>query len=224
MMQSDSIKEISAALSKFQGQVRPVVKDHTNPHFKSRYADLSDCWQAARQALTANGLCVVQTTSISESGATILVTTLSHSSGEWFKSYYPINPVKADPQGLASAHTYARRYSLNGILGLAATDDDDDGNDATHRQPVSSNVNYDSETAHWVGLLKQSGSEDTLKIRWGETEEFRKRLSHAGRSDLIGQIVKAKDDMKLALASDRFNESLDARLADAYHDDAGDRQ
>ena len=121
--QSDSIAALAAALSKCQGMLSHAVKDATNPHLKSRYADLASCINAAKEPLSQNGLAVIQATAIQD-GKTVLVTTLCHSSGEWVKSVYPVNPVKVDPQGMGSAITYARRYSLSAIIGLAADDDD----------------------------------------------------------------------------------------------------
>jgi hypothetical protein len=79
----------------------------------------------------------------------VLETTLYHTSGEWISGTQLVNPVKNDPQGLGSAITYARRYSLSAILGLVS-DDDDDANTATKPdvkqevkapvKPVSPNV------------------------------------------------------------------------------------
>ena len=56
-----------------------------------------------------------------------------HSSGEWIGGVYPVRPAQNTPQGMGSAITYARRYSLSAMLGLAA-DDDDDGNAASGQQ------------------------------------------------------------------------------------------
>jgi hypothetical protein len=67
-------------------------------------------------------------------GNSVLETTLYHTSGEWISGTQLVNPVKNDPQGLGSAITYARRYSLSAILGLVS-DDDDDANTATKPEP-----------------------------------------------------------------------------------------
>lgn len=122
-MKSESIKELAAALSKAQASITGAVKDSKNPFFKSSYADLQSVWDAIREPLTKNGLSIAQTTQI-DNGGTALVTILMHSSGEWLQSTYPINPIKADPQGLGSAITYARRYSLQALCGVCPVDDD----------------------------------------------------------------------------------------------------
>lgn len=118
------MNELFAAVSKMQGELRGAIKDSKNPFYKSNYADLGSCWDACREPLVKNGLCVIQTTHIEAGGGIALKTMLGHSSGQFIESFYPINPVKNDPQGIGSAITYARRYALAAILGLHQTDDD----------------------------------------------------------------------------------------------------
>lgn len=125
-MQSDEINELASALANAQSAIKGAEKDAKNKFFKSGYADLSSVWDACRVPLTSNKLAVIQTTLYDERGL-VLVTTLCHESGQWVKSYYPVQPIKDDPQGLGSALTYARRYSLASIAGVAPKGDDDDG-------------------------------------------------------------------------------------------------
>jgi hypothetical protein len=132
--QSDSIKELAGALAKAQAEITGAHKDSTNPFFKSKYADLESVWGSVREPLAKNGLCVVQTTEpLGES--LVLVTTLAHSSGEWIRGYYPLHPIKNDPQGMGSCITYARRYALAAIVGVYQTDDD---GEAAMRKPTPS--------------------------------------------------------------------------------------
>jgi hypothetical protein len=130
-MNSENIAEVSAALAKCQAAIRGAEKSTDNTFFKSSYADLASCWAACRQALADNALAVVQMTDILADGRLALKTKLVHSSGQWFESIYPISPIKSDPQGVGSALTYARRYSLCAIVGVAPVGDDDDG-EAAH--------------------------------------------------------------------------------------------
>jgi hypothetical protein len=130
---SESINEIATALAKAQAEIEGASKDSLNPHFRSSYADLASVWDACHKALAKNSIAVVQQTQIYDGGL-VLVTKLVHSSGQWFRSEYPINPVKSDPQGIGSAITYARRYSLMAMTGVAGRDDDD-GNAASGRPP-----------------------------------------------------------------------------------------
>jgi len=122
-MQSEAINELMAALAKAQATIKNAVINRENPHFRSKYADLASCFDAVRKPLGENGLIVTQTTEIREQGF-VLVTMLAHASGQWVKSEYPL-PSTGRPQELGSALTYARRYSLSAITGIAADDDDD---------------------------------------------------------------------------------------------------
>jgi hypothetical protein len=123
---------ISAALVKFQSQLRPVNKDSENPFFKSSYADLSSILQAVVPLLTANSLAVIQPMKV-ENGITILITKIIHSSGESIQSEMVL-PVVADPQKFGSLITYYKRYQLQAILGVSTKDEDDDGNYASDKQ------------------------------------------------------------------------------------------
>lgn len=123
-MQSEHIHELVVALSQAQGELSPAEKSGKNPHFKSKYAGLTDIWAACRQVLPKNGLAVIQTMEEVE-GRLRLVTTLAHKSGQWIKSSLPIITTKNDAQGIGSAITYMRRYALSAIVGVVADDDDD---------------------------------------------------------------------------------------------------
>jgi hypothetical protein len=125
---SASIGALAAALAKAQGAMNGAKKDAKNPFFKSQYADLASVWDACRAPLSANGLAVIQTTG-GQAGAVEVITTLAHTSGEWIRGVLALHPVKADPQGIGSAITYARRYALAAIVGIAP--EDDDGNAAS---------------------------------------------------------------------------------------------
>lgn len=122
--QSPEINKLAEGLSKAQAEITGALKDSSNPFFKSKYADLAATWDACRLPLSKNGLSVIQTTQVSDQGSVYLETTLAHSSGQWIKGALPINPVKNDPQGIGSAITYARRYALAAIVGVAQVDDD----------------------------------------------------------------------------------------------------
>jgi hypothetical protein len=149
MTQSEGINELATALSKAQGEMQAAIKDKVNPFFKSSYADLGSVWDAARPVLSKYGLCVMQTTEMNTDGSRIvMVTTLAHTSGQWMKSFLPLNPSKNDSQGIGAAITYLRRYSLSAIVGVVC-DDDDDGETAVGRgkssPPPSSQNKRDAE-------------------------------------------------------------------------------
>jgi hypothetical protein len=131
MQASEQLAELAGALCKAQAMLRGAVKDSTNPHFKSRYADLASCWDACREALAANGLSVVQLPE-GTGGVVEMTTMLLHTSGQWIACTGTFTPSKADPQGMGSCITYARRYQLCAVVGISP--EDDDGNAAS--EPV----------------------------------------------------------------------------------------
>jgi len=123
------MKNIATALVKAQKQFQPALKTSTNPHFRSRYADLSACVEAVIDALNANGIYLLQKNYDCADGV-MVETVFVHESGEMLECgivHFPA--VKKDPQGYASALTYARRYSLMASCGIAP--EDDDGNAAS---------------------------------------------------------------------------------------------
>lgn len=128
-MMSEQTNELFAALAKAQAKFTVAEFNKVNPHFKSKFADLQSYFAASRPALAENGLCVIQTISDQE-GKPVLITMLGHSSGQWIKSAMPINATKNDMQGFGSALSYAKRYSLGAIIGLASGEEDDDASEA----------------------------------------------------------------------------------------------
>lgn len=123
-----AFNEIAAALAKAQGKMTNPPKNRTGQcrGGKYRYSDLAEVIDHTRAALADNGLSVAQLTVYGE-GRNTLVTRLLHSSGQYLESTYPL-PMNAAAQEMGSAITYARRYSLCAILGIAADEDDDGAN------------------------------------------------------------------------------------------------
>lgn len=139
MKTSESIKDIAAALAKAQAKIKGAEKDADNPFFGSTYATLASVWDACRDAITANGLSVAQGVE-GDGELAKVVTRLMHSSGEWIESEISVRPMKMKvdkndpekqitPQSVGSALTYARRYALAAMVGVAP--EDDDGNAAS---------------------------------------------------------------------------------------------
>jgi len=120
------MKNIIQAVVKFQSQVPTIPKNCVNPHYRSKYADLSSVVDVCMPHLNKNDLCIVQQFGMTNDERNTLVTRLYHSSGEVIESTI-ILPEIQDPQKLTGAVTYFRRCSYLSILGLVA-DDDDDGN------------------------------------------------------------------------------------------------
>jgi ERF superfamily protein len=139
--QSENIADLAAALAKCQSELKPVPKA-TKGHFKGGYADLTDCWENCRDALTKNGLSITQTIDMGSvfnvnGTGLFMITTLFHSSGQWIKSTMPIIcKTPDDIQKIGSSVTYTRRYMLCSLVGITPIEDDD-GNEgkASFQQP-----------------------------------------------------------------------------------------
>lgn len=161
--QSPSIALLATALSAAQGEMTHAGKGKENPHFRSKYADLSSVIDALKPALVKHGLAYVQTTRESD-GHVTLVTTLAHKSGEWIRGFYPVRPVKSDPQGLGSAMSYARRYALAAITGVAAVDEDDDGNAASGNASPTQAPRSSAPPAQETRLQQYNAAKDEYRI------------------------------------------------------------
>jgi hypothetical protein len=106
------MQKIATALVKAQKAFGPALKSSTNPHFKSKYADLAACIEAVIDALNNNGIALVQQSHHCEDGV-IIETLFIHESGETISGgKLHVVASKQDPQGYGSAMTYARRYAL----------------------------------------------------------------------------------------------------------------
>jgi hypothetical protein len=161
---SESINEIATALSKAQAVIAGAVKDKTNPHFKNDYADLSSVWDACRKPLTDHGLSVVQTAATDE-GKVGVTTILMHASGQWIQDTLLMRPTKDDPQGVGSCITYARRYALAAMVGVAPADDD--GNAASTAQTTAPKAVVTAPKGYtdWLADLEAVGDEGTEALQ-----------------------------------------------------------
>ncbi len=139
MQTSEHIDQIAMALAAAQAEIQNPAKDATNPHFKSTYADLPSGLKAIRPALSKHGIAVLQMTRM-DGECMYLDTRLAHKSGQWIGSSYYVARFPVKHQEAGSALTYARRYALFALVGIAGDDDDDDGNAAsTDRTPAPDN-------------------------------------------------------------------------------------
>jgi len=182
-------KQIAASFVKAQKAFGPALKTSTNPHFRSKYADLSNCIEAVIGALNDNGIGLMQRTFDCPTGV-MVETIFVHESGEVMEcGMLHVPAAKQDPQGYGSALTYARRYSLLAATGLAP--EDDDGNSASRRTEIKSTVDE-----HKIAdLLAAMDEVTTLK----ELQETYKAAYKATNGEQAWQTkVIAKKDAKKA--------------------------
>jgi hypothetical protein len=146
MKTSENIAELAKALAEAQlaypsigkdktGKVKGRKKDGTEYDFEYEYADLATVLDAIRPVLAKHGLAVVQSASAERNVVTV-ITRLLHASGQWIESSLSVEAENAAPQKLGSAISYARRYGLLALAGVAPGGEDDDGQQANHdRKP-----------------------------------------------------------------------------------------
>ncbi|SBV95161.1 conserved hypothetical protein [uncultured Desulfovibrio sp.] len=136
--QSENITDLAKALLNVQRTVQPVTKDAENPFTKSWYASLNSVMDACRDALIENGIWLCQyPVPVEQPNSIGMVTKLTHAeSGQWQSSLAVVPLPKADPQGMGSAMTYARRYALTAMLGMVTEDDDGEGAKNGKKSPI----------------------------------------------------------------------------------------
>lgn len=176
---STEIGHLALAVAAVQRVVQPALKDKTAEagKFAYDYADLESVWATCREALSTNGLAVFQPPA-AEGARVVLTTLLVHGeSGQWMRSELEMIAQGGNAQAIGSAISYARRYSLMGMLGLVAKDEDDDGQKSqerpapTTRAPVEAPrpLTYDEI----VAKLEEASSTKTVMAvvkRWVDPE------------------------------------------------------
>ena len=186
---------IAAALAKAQQAMGKALKQSNNPHFRSKYADLGNVMDACLPALNAHGIAVIQPVVMTEHGNAVR-TTLIHESGESLSCDVPLLLGKNDMQGLGSAITYARRYGLMSMAGIAP--EDDDGNAAVQSGPAPQRQNKEG-TDQAKAYLNASENLEDLKTRWAN-------LPAEVKADL--SVITAKDAAKDRLSKPIVDDAI----------------
>jgi len=209
--QSGEISELAAALAIAQGQIEGAKKDSNNPFFSSKYADLKSVWDAIRKPFADNGLSIIQRTY----GLSGVETLLFHSSGQWILGgkleiapavkYKEIKEggekvmiqLPPDAHGIGSAITYARRYSLMAVAGVAP--EDDDGNAAVGKSDVTKKVDVKPPAGtndKELGKLKRPVLESVETLPQEKRAEWRKRITACKTA---GEVKKVNDELAMAI-------------------------
>jgi hypothetical protein len=193
MTTSESINEIAAALAKAQASMKNAALNKVNPHFKSKYADLAGIRDAVVPELAKAGIAMVQAVDVG-GDSIVLRTRLLHASGQWIESVCPV-AFTGDMQKMGSAITYARRYSLSAICGIAA-DEDDDANAAVSNGSAKQAAPVKIAPAgfdDWLADMDATADEglDALKAAWEKSKpEYRKHLTAS--DNRIWEALKAR--------------------------------
>jgi hypothetical protein len=187
--------KIAAAFVKAQRAFGPALKTSSNPHFRSRYADLSACVEAVIDALNDNGIALIQKTYECKDGV-MVETIFVHESGEVMEGgILHVPAVKHDAQGFGSALTYARRYSLQAACGIAP--EDDDGNAASRRPEAKPTTKVDpGMMADHLAAIEACADMASLKTTYNAAY-----ASCDGDAVWQAKVMAAKDKRKKELAN-----------------------
>lgn len=173
-------KNLASALAAFHADLPKVGKGAVNPAFKSKYADLADIVAVVLPALAKQGLAWMTTPTLTEDGF-VLKYELRHEGGESITGVWPLpDPSKSTSQVLGSAVTYAKRYTLSAVTGIAP-DEDDDGNAASAKGAPKARPGAAREK---VNAALTAISECTDPVKLDEIEQYAKAIGIDGVGDL----------------------------------------
>jgi hypothetical protein len=207
---SDNIGALAAALAKAQSEIANPEKSLTAtivsrlPHEGSRtfrYAPLAAGLDLVRKCLGQHEIATVQTTAIDgDSGLIRLTTTLVHASGEWVSSDWPVCPVSETgaPHRLGAALTYARRYALFTLVGIAGEDDLDAADLSPAVVPAASQNHPQRPNQGSGGSLHHPSPSQAASQPVQNSE----RPGHAGRAKPANLSPEASDKLRLQLLSE----------------------
>jgi len=229
---SDTIGTIAAALAKAQAQlvnpeksltgiIRADASGATERSF--RYAPLSSGLDIVRKTLSQHEIATVQTTSIDETAGIVrLSTVLAHASGEWIASDWPVCAISetATPHRMGAALTYARRYALFTLVGIAGEDDLDAPDLVAPTPPISQSKapKRDSKTDGNGGNHRRLAGAANRSCQ----NKLSATLSASLRDELLREIesLKAGDDAAL-WAQQRLGAKSTLYSVDAAHVERG---
>jgi hypothetical protein len=155
------VASLAAAMAKAFAEIEAATKSATNPHFKSKYADLGAVIEAVKPPLIKHGLFFTQRSHPAENGVSV-ETVLHHEGGEELSLgtlFVPAN--KQDAQGFGSALTYARRYGLMTAFGVPAEDDDGNAAAASARSANGSAKVTDEQFRKLQDAVDRTGADLT---------------------------------------------------------------
>lgn len=190
---SEQLNELATALAKAQGELENASKSSANPHFKSKYADLAEILNTVRPVFSANGLSVTQCPGFA-AGMVTVETLLMHVSGQWISSTISAPVGKQDAQGVGSAITYCRRYSLAAVAGIAQ--EDDDGNASIGQSPKAAKPQRQPEYDFTAAIADICQAKDLNALQVSFTAAYR---AANGNHGMQATLTTQKDKRKAEL-------------------------
>lgn len=213
MRTSQEINEISAALAIAQTALEnpEKTKEAKAGSYKYKYADIADVLRTARPVLAEHKIAVIQFTEMRDDQL-ILLTRLAHSSGQWLQSEYPICQIGVKHQDMGGALTYARRYALCSLIGIAAEDDlDGQASASTGEAPRK----------------RMSAHQAKKEINWKAITDTINTASSLQRLENVEARIKENEDIwplsylseARALCDERYKELTAEKVLDTFSED-----
>lgn len=189
------MKNIALALASAQTNMGKALKQANNPHFRSKYADLGSVMDACLPALNEAGIALIQPTGEDEHGRFVETTLIHGESGETLSCRVPLIVGKNDMQGYGSAVTYARRYGLMAMAGIAP--EDDDGNAAAKAAPKNEPPKPISAEQYQIisDLIFDTETDEAKFCQFMKVEDLH-QLNAAQAKDAIAMLNKKKAKME----------------------------
>jgi len=229
-MTDTPINALYTALAAAQSELKNPEKtrEADTGKYKYKYADIGDVLEAVLPVLSKHGLSLMQPTKIVD-GAIILVTRVAHNSGEVIESEYPVCSLNGNHQAMGSAMTYARRYALTSLLGIAAVDDTDGEGaaDVGEGPRVKMSANQAKTELNWeaiqssIDTAKDFTALDKIAERVEERKSFwpdtyyhkaRERILFNRLQMVEAKLSKAKDTDELQDAFTRIETTLEKKV------------
>jgi hypothetical protein len=205
---------IHAALCAAQSEFAPAVKASKNAAYKSTYADLQSCIEAVGPALNKHGIAYLWNAVQGEEGQWSIECHLVHAATTTsITCAWPVITDKPNAQGFASGSTYARRYSLMAVTGLAP--EDDDGNAASQRPGKDDDGNAASQIPVEAAVPPQvAQARDQANALMARVREA---LAHGEDAWLMDHVVSAAPAVRVAIADQLKPEQVDYLRGLKYH-------
>jgi ERF superfamily len=212
-MMSEFTGDLTKALSKAQGEMKAATFNKVNPHFKNKYADLAAIIDAIRKPLADNGLAWTQSMERTELGL-FLVTRL-HLGEQWISSNHPLPNGGVTPQAFGSALTYARRYSLSAICGMAA-DEDEDAEEASKAKATTATAKYGNKPEEFIEHDLQydtlGNPIDNIPVGQEDIQPMSKAMARPEYAKLLADIKSDADDLHALMLWGKLNANRVATL------------
>lgn len=207
---SPAIGKLAEALASAQAEMPTARKDAKNPHFKNDYASFESVVAAWKSCGPKQGLAIAQLPTSTDGQSVGVTTILMHKSGEFIRSTLVLRPAKADPQGIGSAISYAKRYTFAAVTGLPTGEGEDDGEAAVGRNngpgrhdpparpqiaPPPSNRAPEDDRDEVLAMIASCRTREDVDDIKGNVSKFVPK-GHAYRDEVVAALTKRHGELK----------------------------